>query len=139
MPAQDWPRFHTTASCRQHGSREHQEAHLEVLLTETSLGSTNARRGESLSASGAGARQTRDHLFQVCHEWKAQQKILWAEVLNETVGRKSRWKIRVLLADGRCSQAVLEFLSTTDVGRLVPVEEDSGSEVSEWERTEREE
>jgi len=31
------------------------------------------------------------------------------------------------------SQAVLDFLSTTDVGRLVPAEEGAGSEVSEWE------
>jgi len=28
-------------------------------------------------------------------------------------------------------QAVLDFLSTTDMGRLVPSEEDAGSEVSE--------
>ena len=34
---------------------------------------------------------------------------------------ESRWKIRDLLADERCSQAVLDFLSTTDVGRLVPL------------------
>jgi len=40
------------------------------------------------------------------------------------------------LADGRCSKAVLGFPSTTDVGRLVPAEEDAGSEVSEWERRE---
>ena len=44
-----------------------------------------------------------------------------------------------LLADGRCSRAVLGFLSTTDVGRRVPgVEEDdavsavSELEVREW-------
>jgi len=37
---------------------------------------------------------------------------------------------------------VLDFLSTTDVGRLVPAEGDAGSEVPEWElrwRREREE
>jgi len=38
--------------------------------------------------------------------------------------------IRGLLANGRCSQAVLDFLSTTDVGRLVPAGEDAASEVS---------
>jgi hypothetical protein len=43
------------------------------------------------------------------------------------------------LADGRCSRVVLDFLSATDMGRLVPFEEDAGSEVSEWERREREE
>jgi len=38
-----------------------------------------------------------------------------------------------LLADGQCSQAALDFLSATDVGKLVPAEGDAGSEVSEWE------
>jgi len=45
----------------------------------------------------------------------------------------SRWWIRDLLADERCSQAVLGFLSSTDVGRRVPAEEDTVSEVSEAE------
>jgi len=46
--------------------------------------------------------------------------------------------VRDLLADGRCSRAVLDFLATTDVGRRVPVEEDgavsavSELEVREW-------
>jgi len=71
----------------------------------------------------------------VCPEWKAQQKILWAEVRKESGKWKGRWRIRDLLADGRCSQAVLDFLSTTDVGKLVPA---AGSEVW-WERWEREE
>jgi len=89
--------------------------------------------------------QTRDHLFKECPEWKMQQKILWAEVQKETGKWKSRWKIRDLLADGRCAQAVLDFLTSTDVGRLVPPleeEKDAGSQVSEWElrvRREREE
>ena len=86
--------------------------------------------------------QTRDHLFKVCPEWKMQQKILWAEVLKETKRWKSRWTIRDLLADERCGQAVLDFLSSTDVGRLVPpLEEEgnAGSEVSEGELRERQE
>ena len=70
-----------------------------------------------------------------------QQKILWAEVQKEIGRWKSRWKIRDRLADRRCGQAVLDFLSSTDVGRLVPPleERDSASEVSEWERREQEE
>jgi len=49
-----------------------------------------------------------------------------------------------LLAEERCSRAVLDFLSSTDVGRpVLPLEEgDAGSEVSLrelWERQEREE
>ena len=61
---------------------------------------------------------------------------------KESGRRKSRVKIWGLIADVRCSQAVLDFLSTADVGRLIPAEEDVGSEVSEWklqERKEREE
>jgi len=34
---------------------------------------------------------------------------------------------------------VLDFLSTTDVGRLAPTEEDAESETSEWELRERRE
>jgi len=86
--------------------------------------------------------QTRDHLFRVCPEWKMQQKILWAEAQKKTGRWKSRWTVRDLLADERCVQAVLDFLSTTDVGRLVPPLEgkgDAASEVSEWELRERQE
>ena len=43
------------------------------------------------------------------------------------------------LPSGRCSQVVLDLFSTMDVGRLVPAEEDAGSEVLDWELREREE
>jgi len=66
----------------------------------------------------------------VCPEWKAQQKILWEEVRKETGRWKDRWKIRDLQADERCSRAVLDFLSSTDAGRRVPVWEDAVSGVS---------
>jgi len=46
-----------------------------------------------------------------------QQKVLWAEVQKVTGRWRSRWKIRDLLADRRCSQAVLDFLTSTDVGK----------------------
>jgi len=55
---------------------------------------------------------TRDRLFEVCPEWKMQQEILWTEVLKETKRWKSRWTVRELLADERCGQSVLDFLST---------------------------
>jgi len=52
---------------------------------------------------------------------------------------KNRWKVRDLLADGRCSRAMLDFLSSTDVGTRVPVEAEDGAvsavselEVREW-------
>jgi len=69
-----------------------------------------------------------------------QQKVLWAELLKEMGRRKGRWKIQDLLADQRCSQTVLDYLTSTDVGRTVPAveeEADAGSEVSEWELRER--
>jgi len=83
--------------------------------------------------------QTRDHLVKVCPELETQQKIVWAEVRGESGRGKSRFKIRDLLADERSSQAVPDFLSTAAVGKLVPAEEDAGSEVSDWERRERRE
>ena len=53
---------------------------------------------------------------------------------KETRRGKDRWKIRGLLADERCSQAVLGFLAAAGVGRRVAaVEEDALSEVSEAE------
>jgi len=55
------------------------------------------------------------------------------KVWMEKCRGKSRFEVRDLLVDGRCSQAVLDFLSTTDLGGLVPPGEGVGSGVSEWE------
>jgi len=83
--------------------------------------------------------QTRDHIFKECPEWKPQQRILWAEMKKETGRWKDRWKVRDLLADVRCSRAVLDFLSSTDVGRRAPAETEDDAvgavselEVREW-------
>jgi len=54
-------------------------------------------------------------------------------VWKETGKGKDRWKIRDLLADERYGQAVLDFLSTTDMGRRGPAEDDAVSEMSEAE------
>ena len=80
-------------------------------------------------------------LFKVCPKWKEQPKILWGEVRKETGRWRSWWKIRDLLADGRCSQVVLYFLAATDVGRRVPAvgDGDVGNNVSKWEHRERRE
>jgi hypothetical protein len=89
--------------------------------------------------------QTRDHLLKGCPRWKGQQKTLWKEVWKETGRGKRWWKAHELFADRRCGQAMLDFLSSTDVGKIVPtaeVEDNAGSEASEWElraRGEREE
>ena len=54
----------------------------------------------------------------MCLEWKAQQKILRAEVRKETGRWKSRFTIRELLAGTGCSRSALDLLSATDVARL---------------------
>jgi len=85
--------------------------------------------------------QTQDHLFKVCPEWTAQQKIPWAEVLKEG----GKWKVEEPVGDsGSPGRWAVQpggnwILSATDVGRLVPAEEDAGSEASEWEVWEWEE
>ena len=92
--------------------------------------------------------QTREHLFKNCPQWKSQQKTLWTTVLKETrklpgpTRGRGRTSIAELLADERCSQAVLDFLANTDVGRTSgpPAAGEEGgeaSEASEWEERER--
>jgi len=53
--------------------------------------STGRRTGSPLSAGGRYRIRTWEHLFKECPEWKAQQKILWAEVRKETGKWKRRW------------------------------------------------
>jgi len=67
--------------------------------------------------------QTRDHLFKDCPKWKPQQKTRCVEVKKQTERGKYQWNVRDLLADRRCSWAVLNFISATDVGRRVPGDE----------------
>ena len=90
--------------------------------------------------------QTREHHFKNCPQWKSQQKTLWATVLEETrklpgtLRGRDRTSIAEPLADERCSQAVLEFLATTEVGRTsgLPVADGgAASEASEWEAWEQ--
>jgi len=70
-----------------------------------------------------------------CPKWKEEQRTLWKEVYKETGRGRERWKAHQLFAEVGCSQAVLDFLSSTDVGRIVPAVEvdDAESEASEWE------
>ena len=85
-------------------------------------------------------RQTRDHLLKRCPRCKSEQKTLWEEVWKEAGRGRWQWKAHELFAEQRCSQAVLDFLSVTEVGKTVPAEEreeDVESETSEWELRER--
>jgi ribonuclease HI len=86
-------------------------------------------------------KQTRHHLLKRCPKWKKEQKDLWEEVWKKTGRGRERWKVHELFAESECSQSILDFLSSTDVGKIVPAVEvdDTGSEVSEWELRERKE
>jgi len=64
-----------------------------------------------------GITQTREHLFKVCTAWRRQQKVLWKEVRVHTKRGRDRFRIADLFADERCTDAILKFLETTDVGR----------------------
>jgi len=68
----------------------------------------------------SGTQQTRDHLFKHCSRWKDQQAELWARVKEATKRGKQKWRVGDLLADERCSPAVLDFLRSTYVGRAAP-------------------
>jgi len=58
-----------------------------------------------------------------------------ARVKEETKRGKRKWRVGDLLADERCSPAVLDFLRTTCVGRAAPpVEESWDSDDEEEER-----
>ena len=83
-------------------------------------------------------KQTREHLLKGCPRWRKEQRMLWKEVWKETGKGRRWWKAHELFADQRCSRVVLDFLASTEVGKTVPaVEEDTRSEVSEWEIQER--
>ena len=58
---------------------------------------------------------------------EGEQKGLWKEVWKETRRGKRRFAVRNLLADDRCIRVELDFLLTTEVGRLMPAtaEEDA--------------
>jgi len=85
--------------------------------------------------NNCGTQQTRDHLFKHCPRGEDQQAQLWARVKKETKKGKRKWRVGDLLADERCSPAVLDFLRTTYVGRAAPqVEENWDSDEEEEER-----
>jgi len=84
-------------------------------------------------------RQTRHHLLKRCPRWKKEQRTLWEEVYKETGRGRERWKAHELFAESACSQSVLDFLSSTEVGKIAPAEkeDDAESEASERELRER--
>jgi hypothetical protein len=68
-------------------------------------------------------KQTREHLLKRCARWTKEQEALWKAIgLATKVGGKEGWKrsstpVARVLADARCTEALLGFLSSTHVGK----------------------
>ena len=75
-----------------------------------------------------GTHQTKDHLSKHCFKWKVQQAAMWARVKEAAKKGKQKWRVGDLLADERCSPAVLDFLRSTHGEHGPPVEENWDSE-----------
>ena len=79
--------------------------------------------------------QTRDHLFKWCKGWKREQKRLWVDGQKGEHGYEGIEKVlkkpkislpmSLVFAEEKCSQALLDFLSVTDVGRISGVAEEA--------------
>jgi len=79
--------------------------------------------------------QTRDHLFKWCKRWKQEQKRLWVDGQEGEDGyegvkkvlKKSKISLPMSLvfAEEKCSQALMDFLFHTDVGRISGIVEEA--------------
>jgi len=109
------------------GCWEHQEARPTVLLGEDGALPFRAvppldeeqTQPAVLVVTDHGIRCRLGSISSRCARSGGPNRKSCGEVWKETGKWKSRWKIRDLLADGRCRQAALDFLSATDVGKLV--------------------
>jgi len=70
--------------------------------------------------------QTRDHFFKACPKWKAQRKILWTEVREESERGKSQFEIRDPPRRCEVQPGGTRLPLCNGCGRLVPAEEDAG-------------
>jgi len=86
--------------------------------------------------------QMRDNLFKWCKRWKQQQKRLWIDWQEGEEGHKGikmvfkkpkiSLRISLVFAEEKCSQALLDFVSCTGVGRMsIVVEEAENSDHEE--------
>lgn len=85
---------------------------------------TNRRTDDKCWFCAKAPRQTREHLFKNCARWRKEHVTLWTTV-EEAMNREGKTErgrkkvstpIKVLLADDRCTEAVLDFLASTQVG-----------------------
>jgi hypothetical protein len=77
-----------------------------------------------------GVVQTREHLFKHCTRWHQNQKVLWQAVKSASGRSVTNTSIKDLLWDRPCSEAVVQYLRATEIGRRFrergPEEDDPG-------------
>ena len=112
------------------------------LLTGHAAVATHLKRiGQSASDEcwwcGSGERQTRLHLFTQCRRWTPEIRRLWQRV-NAESGSYRAPSVRRPFNEPQATEAVLDFLRTTRVGRLPGLvmfgimEEESGTGLELW-------
>jgi DNA-binding ferritin-like protein (Dps family) len=68
--------------------------------------------------------QTQEHLFHHCSQWKNQQNALWKAVEMATSWKEGRFmhvQVSELFSMEKCDQAMMDFLTATDVGKFPPM------------------
>jgi hypothetical protein len=105
--------MHTLSGSRpQFSEKKWAEAHLKVLSAENRSLPRRAipeldKEPTHRSVLVVPVQDTDERLpLQGVRRVEDQQNILWAEIRKETGRWESRWKVRDLLADERCSRAV---------------------------------
>jgi hypothetical protein len=61
--------------------------------------------------------QSREHLFKRCKHWRKPQDALWQAVKQASGRGKSNTSMKDLFGDSRCSETILQFLRSTEIGR----------------------
>jgi hypothetical protein len=79
----------------------------------------------------SGKRQTREHLFKECPRWLPEIRELWRAVGKALGWKRMRWRsVSALFREERATEAILEFLRQTEIGKMrrveVPVDGEAG-------------
>jgi hypothetical protein len=79
----------------------------------------------------SGKRQTREHLFKECPCWLPEIRQLWRAVEKALGWKRERWKSVSLFNEEKATEAVLEFLRHTEIGKMRRVEVPGDGEAGE--------
>jgi hypothetical protein len=80
----------------------------------------------------SGKRQTREHLFEECSRWLPEIRQLWREVGKALGWKRARWKsVSLVFKEEKATEAVLDFLRRTEIGKMRRVEVPGDGEAGE--------